>query len=176
MMDKTLKLRALTDTAKNSVSKGNAAENRNRHQELARKDALLEEERSKSHELLKTIVQLRESLKQEQERSADLKARLTKLDAVEESQLVRKNAQLEEEKKKSLEHLSMIEQLQENIKQLREGIQQDQVKKADLIKLSDELKNKRAEMARMEDKVKELSGMLKQIAAIAGAAHVGDKS
>lgn len=118
-MDKTFKLRAFTDAARNDVARSHLAEE-SRAQQLAKKDALLEEERSKSLELLKTIVQLRESLKQEQAKSAELQARLNKLDEVEENQLVRKNLQLEEEKKKSLEYLKMIEQLRESTRQEQE--------------------------------------------------------
>ena len=118
-MDKTFKLRAFTDVAKNDVEKSTVADE-NKAQQLARKDALLAEERSKSLELLKTIVQLRESLKQEQAKSAELQARLNKLDEVEENQLVKKNIQLEEEKKKSLEYMKMIEQLRESTRQEQE--------------------------------------------------------
>jgi hypothetical protein len=114
--DKTLKLRTFSDTAKNPAAKERSVKERNIALELEKKTAHLEEERSKSLDLLKTIVQLRENLKQEQERSALLGARVIKLDSVEENQLIRKNAELEEEKRKSLEYVKTIKQLGESLK------------------------------------------------------------
>jgi hypothetical protein len=116
-MERTLKLRTYSDAAKNADAKDKPAKERNIALELEKKTAHLEEERAKSIDLLKTIVQLRESLKQEQERSAVLESRVIKLDSVEENQLFKKNALLEEEKKKSFEYLKTIEQLRENLKQ-----------------------------------------------------------
>ncbi len=60
----------------------------------------LEEERSKTLKLLKEIVQLRESLKQDRV-LAEREAKLSRLATVEENQLARKNAQLEEETNRS---------------------------------------------------------------------------
>jgi N-acetylmuramoyl-L-alanine amidase CwlA len=87
------------------------------------KSAQLEEEKSRTLENLKTIVQLRESLKQEQEKNAglvksvaDLQGKLNKLASVEENQLVKKNTQLEDERKKSGEQLKAIELLKESLK------------------------------------------------------------
>ncbi len=134
-MDKTLKIRAYSDAARKDASKGNHAEEKNKSQELAKKEALLEEERNKSHDLLKTIVQLRESLLQEQTRSAELQAKVNKLDGVEENQLFKKNAQLEEEKKKSLEYVMTI-------KQLRESIKRDQAISAVMVKKTADLQAK----------------------------------
>lgn len=118
--DKTLKLRTFSDTAKNPVAKEKSAKERNIAQELEKKTAHLEEERVKSLDLVKTIMQLRESLKLEQERSTVLEARVNKLDSVEENQLIKKNAELEEEKKRSLEYVKTIKQLRESLKQEQE--------------------------------------------------------
>jgi phage-related minor tail protein len=82
--------------------------------------------------LLKTIVHLRESLKQEQERATLLETRLIKLDTVEGNQLARKNAQLEEEKKLSLEYMRTIEQLRATLKQEQEQSVEVQRKKIEL--------------------------------------------
>ena len=143
-MDKTFKLRAFTDAARNDVERSNLAEE-SRAQQLARKDALLDEERSKSLELLKTIVQLRESLKQEQAKSAELQARLNKLDEVEENQLVKKNIQLEEEKKKSLEYMRMIEQL-------RDSARQEQEKSAEMARKMAEQQAQLSKLATVEER------------------------
>lgn len=116
-MDKTLKLRAYSQATKNEAPHGKQEKPRDLTGELEKKSALLEEEKNKSLELLKTIVQLRESLKQEQSRSTELDAKLTRLNSVEDSQLAKKNAQLEEEKAKSAELLKTIEQLKESVKQ-----------------------------------------------------------
>lgn len=52
--------------------------------------------------------------------SSELQAKLNKLADVEENQLVKKNIQLEEEKKRSCEQLKVIELLKESIRQERE--------------------------------------------------------
>ncbi|MDO8990800.1 MAG: hypothetical protein Q7U91_14340 [Sideroxyarcus sp.] len=119
-MDKTLKLRAYQEPAKNNTPPDKQARERDIGLELEKKSALLEEEKAKTLDLLKTIVQLRENLKQEQAKSAVLEARLIKLDTVEENQLVKKNALLEEEKKLSLEYMRTIEQLRASLKQEQE--------------------------------------------------------
>lgn len=119
-MDKTLKLRAYQGATKNDAPQDRPAKDRDVELELERKSALLDEERSKSHDLLKTVVQLREGLKQEQEKTGVLESRLLKLDSVEENQLARKSAQLEEEKKLSLEYMRTIEQLKASLKQEQE--------------------------------------------------------
>jgi hypothetical protein len=131
-MDKTLKLRTYSDATSNESSQGKPAKELNLALELEKKTAHLEEERSKSLELMKTIVQLRESLKQEQAKTAVLEARVIKLDSVEENQLVKKNALLEEEKKKSFEYMRTIEQLRETIKHDQEKLADALHKKAEL--------------------------------------------
>lgn len=130
-MDKTLKLRAYQDAETKKDSEGKQKE-RDIALELEKKSALLQEEKSKSLDLLKTIVQLRESLKQEQDRASILEARLIKLDTVEESQLAKKNAQLEEEKRLSLEYMRTIEQLKATLKQEQEKAEEAQRKKTEL--------------------------------------------
>jgi chromosome segregation ATPase len=164
-MDKTLKLRTYSGEIKSNVAQGNAEKERNISLELEKKTALLEDERSKSLDLLKTIVQLRESLKQEQAKSAGLEAKLNKLDGLEESQLVKKNAQLEEEKKLSLEYMRTIEQL-------RESIKQDQAKSAAMVNKFDELEAKTKELAELKAKVKDLTGVLAMVSRIASAGKV----
>ncbi len=131
-MDKTLKLRAYQDAENKKTSESKQGKESNLVAELEKKTALLDEEKSKSLDLLKTIVQLRESLKQEQERAAVLETRLTKLDTVEGNQLARKNAQLEEEKKLSLEYMRTIEQLRATLSQEREKSVEVQRKKIEL--------------------------------------------
>jgi DNA repair exonuclease SbcCD ATPase subunit len=167
IMDKTLKLRTYTDAAKNAAAPSKVAKSPDPSEELEKKTALLEEERSKSIELLKTIVQLRESFKQEQARSAELEAKLTKLDRVEENQLVKKNAELEAEKKLSLEYMRTIEQL-------RESIKQDQAKSAAMVNKFDELEAKKKELDELKTKVKELTGVLGMVSRIAAAGKVED--
>jgi DNA repair ATPase RecN len=169
IMDKTLKLRTYTEAAKSTSPQSNSANEQNLTNELEKKTALLEEEREKSVELLKTIVQLRESLKQEQTRAAELDAKLNKLADVEENQLVKKNAQLEEEKKLSLEYMRTIEQL-------RDSIKQDQEKSAAMVSKFDELEAKTKEVAELKAQVKELSGVLAMISRVSTAGKVGADS
>ena len=142
-MDRTIKLRAFEETAKTEVSQSNFVSEK-KSQEIARKDALLEEERSKSLDLLKTIVQLRDSLRLEQERTSELQAKLNRLDGVEQNQLIKKNAQLEEEKKKYLDQLKINEQL-------RESLIQEQASHADTAKKSAELKSRLNRLAEVEE-------------------------
>jgi hypothetical protein len=130
-MDKTLKLRTYAEAAKNAA-KDRPSKERNIPLELEKKTAQLEEERFKSLDLAKSIMQLRESLQHEQDKSAMLTARLTKLDSVEENQLVRKNAELEDEKKKSLEYMKEIQHLKESLKQEQEKSAQMSKKMAGL--------------------------------------------
>lgn len=141
-MDRTIKLRAFDETAKIDVLQDTRAEGK-KFEDIAKKDALLEEERSKSHDLLKTIVQLRDSLKLEQAKTTELQAKLNRLDEVEQNQLIRKNAQLEEEQKKYHDQLKINEQL-------KESLVQEQASHADTVKKTAELKAKLNKLAEVE--------------------------
>ena len=162
MEDKTVKIRAFSEAAKSEVAQAPRVEEKDKPAELAKLAGQLEEERSKTLELLKEIVQLRESLKQEQAKSAEREAKLTKLATVEENQLARKNAQLEEEKNKSLELMKIVEQL-------RESIKQDQSRTAEMASKSAELEAKTKAVVELEAKVKDLSAVLGKISSIAAA-------
>ena len=155
-----MKIRALTEAAKTDAAQGLRVEEKDQSAELAKIAAHLEDERSKTLELLKDIVQLRESLKQEQARSADLEAKLNRLATVEENQLAKKNAQLQEEKNRSLEYMRTIEQLRENIKQ-------QQAKTTETAGKSAELEAKTKAVAELEAKVKDLTSVLGVISKIA---------
>ncbi|MBI5005856.1 MAG: hypothetical protein HZB95_01900 [Nitrosomonadales bacterium] len=168
-MEKTVKLRAYTDAGIAAEAQNKPAEDRSKSQEYAKLNSLLEEERSKSLENLKTIVQLRESLKQEQARAveagrkaAELEAKLREHALLEANELARKNAQIEEEKKKTLEH-------QKTIDQLREMLKQEQAKSAGATDKTAELEAMSKELAMLEAKVKDMSGVLNKIASIAEA-------
>ncbi len=87
-------------------------------------------------------------------------------------ELAKKTAQLQEEKKKSVEHLKMIESLQDIIKQ-------EQARSAELAKTVASLEAKLKELsgpgsnvqkiAELEATVKELSGVIGEISMIAAA-------
>ena len=126
-MDKTFKLRAYNPDANKEETPGKPAKELIESSALEKKTAQLEEEQKKSLELLKTIIRLREDLKQEQERSTGLEAKLHKLDAVEENQLVRKNAELEDVRSKLAEYLKLNEHL-------KQGIEQEQAAAAEMAK------------------------------------------
>ncbi len=159
-MDKTVKIRAYSEGAQPQAGVAHRAEEKAGGDDRARLSSLLDEERNKSLELLKEIVQLRESYKQEQAKAADLEAKLNRLAVVEESQLAKKNAQLEEERKNSLELMRTIEQLKESIKQ-------DHARTAELTARHAELEAKAKEAAALEVRVKELTDTLGRIAALA---------
>jgi DNA repair exonuclease SbcCD ATPase subunit len=176
-MDRTLKLRTFSDTAKSPAAKEKSAKERNIAQELEKKTAHLEEERIKSLDLVKTIVQLRESLKQEQEKSSVLEARVNKLDSVEENQLIRKNTELEEEKKRSLEFVKTIKQLRESLKLEQEKSAQmtgrmaeletkvyklDAVEASQLVKKNAQLEEEKKKSLEYEKTIEQLRENLKQ--------------
>ena len=156
--DRTLKLRAYPEPAKSVVLQAKPADGQDRSLELAKKEVQLEEEKNKTLELLKTIVQLRESLKQEQAKAADLEAKLNRLGTVEDNQLAKKNAQLEAEMKRSIALMSAIEQL-------RESLKQEQARSAGEVDRT----------AALEAKVRDLSALLGKISSLAAAGKtVGD--
>jgi len=172
-MEKTVKIRAYPDDAKSNASQGNLADGQNISLELAMKNAQLEEEKSRSLEHLKTIVQLRESLKQEQAKTAEMARKMAEQDAkakdlaaLEANELARKNAQREEEKRKSLDLMKTIEQL-------RESLRQEQAKTAGMADKMAAQDAKARESAVLEAKIKELTEALSKIAAIAAAGEVG---
>jgi hypothetical protein len=170
-MDKTLKLHAYQEPAKNNAPPDKQARERDIALELEKKTALLEEEKAKTLDLLKTIVQLRENLKQEQAKSAVLEARLIKLDTVEENQLIKKNALLEEEKKLSLEYMRTIEQLRATLKQENEksaavlekaAVLEAKVNKMDTVEDS-QLAKKNAQLEEEKKKSFEYAQLLDQL-------------
>lgn len=162
-MEKTVKLHAYPSDVKNPAALGKPVEGA--ALELAMKDAQIEEERSRSLEHLKTIVQLRESLKQEQaknvemgKKTADLENKVNELVASEANELAKKNTQFEEIKNQSLAQLNQIQQLKEELKH-------EQAKLAEMaIKVN--------ESAALEGKVRELSDAIAKIAGIATATKV----
>ncbi len=162
-MDKTVKLRAYSETDPSDSSPDKSVRDRIAALEVEQKQAQLEEERNKSLDLLKSVVQLRESLKQEQAKSAELEARITRLSALEDSQFAKKSAQFEEEKKKSLELMRTIEQL-------KESLGAEQAKSSEVVNSSLELESKIKEISALELKVKDLSGVINRISNLAEAA------
>lgn len=151
MLDKTLKLHAYNDVAQSDAMQDDRAEDKNKSQELAKKDALLEEEKNKSLELLKTIVQLRQSLKDDQvknseivKKASELEAKAKESAALDAEKLARQNAQLEEEKKKSLEYMRMIEQL-------KDVLRQEQANNAELTRKAADLKAKLTKLDAVEE-------------------------
>jgi hypothetical protein len=77
----TIKTRAFSDNAKSAVLQSNLTEAQEKSLELIKKNALLEEEKRKSLEHLMTIEQLRESLKQEQAKAAEMAERAVALES-----------------------------------------------------------------------------------------------
>ncbi len=153
IMDKTVKLRAYTEAAKSDAAQGVLTPEKKQDLELAMKQAQLDEEKTKSLENLKTIVQLRESLRQEQVKTAEM---------------ARKNDQLEDEKKHLLEQLKFIEPLRERLKQ-------EQAKTAGSANQAAQLEANAKELAALETRVKDLNGVLSKISTIAEAGKLHSK-
>lgn len=80
-MEKTVKTHAFPDGAKGVVLQNNLTPEQEKALELAKRNALIAEEKSKLIEHLKTIEQLRESLKQEQAKAAGMAEKATMLEA-----------------------------------------------------------------------------------------------
>lgn len=165
-MDKTVKLHTYSEPAKGGAPEGEIKEDKDKSIELAVKEAQLEEEKSKSLENLKTIVQLRESLKQEQAKGAELVKKMAQLEAKLNAtfapvtnELAKVSAQFEEEKKKSLEQLKMTEQL-------RASLKQEQARS----------EAKTRELAALEAKVKDLSAVLSKISSITEAGKLASNT
>jgi len=197
-MDKTVKIRAFGDQAKNEVASDKPTIDRTTALEMEHKQAKLDEERNKSLEMLKTITQLRESLKQEQAKSAELESRLSKLEQdktaemeaklrklseMEENRFIKFNAQFEEEKKKSLEYMRTIEQLRESLKQEQSKLasvstsaSELEVKTKAIAALEAKLSDQETKGAALEMKFKELSNVMGRIANLAEIAKAANSN
>jgi len=163
-MDKTVKIQTYADSAKSVASPDQQLKDRLAALELEHKQAQLEEERSKSLELLKSIVQLRESLKQEQARSAEHESKVSQLEAqlkqfasLEESQATKHKVLLDAEQKRSLELMRTIEQLKEEI-----GLEKS--RSATLADSGIQLEARLYEITVLEAKVQTLQDVLSHIA------------
>lgn len=170
-MEKTVKLRAYSEDVKNPTAPEKPVDEKSL--DLAMKDAQIEEERSRSLEHLKTIVQLRESLKQEQAKTAEIARKAAELEAKvkgsteqEANELAKKTAQLEAEKNRSIEYMRMIEQL-------RESLDQEQASVAEMAGKLAALEARAGDIPALEAKVQELTNALGKIAAIATAVKPG---
>ena len=115
-MEKTVKTRSFSDKAKSVVSPSNLTEAQEKSLELAKKNAQLEETKSKVLEQVKTIEQLREDIKQEQAKTAEmatmalgLEAKVKELFAQEEK--VKKVVELEAKVKELTEALDKIAEI-----------------------------------------------------------------
>ena len=109
----TIKTRTFPEGAKPVVPQNNLTEAQEKALELAKKNALIAEEKNKLLEHLKTIEQLRESLKQEQSKAAEMAQKAVGLEAkvkelsVQESN-AEKMAELEARVKELTEALGKI--------------------------------------------------------------------
>lgn len=80
-MEKTVKTHAFPDGAKSVVPQNNLTPEQEKALEQAKKNALIAEEKNRLIEHLKTIEQLRESLKQEQAKAAGMAEKAVGLEA-----------------------------------------------------------------------------------------------
>jgi len=97
---------------------------------------------------------------------AEREAKIKESVMSETNELARKNAQLEEENKKSLELIKIVEQA-------RESLKQEQAKTAEMARKMAEQEASKNESAMLEAKVKELTEALGKIAVIAAAGKAG---
>ena len=158
-MDRTVKIRAFAADAKQDGTPNNQSNEQSLSLELSKKNAMLEEEKKKTQEYQLMVAQLRESLKLEQTRTAEMvkkktemEAKVKELSSVDSNEMAKKNAEIEELQNKSLENVKAI-------MQLRESNKHEQAQVAALTKRKAELKAK----------VKELSDLLGKISEIAAA-------
>lgn len=80
-LEKTVKTHAFPDGAKSVVPQNNLTPEQEKALELAKKNALIAEEKSKLIEHLKTIAQLQENLRQEQSKAAEMAQKAVGLEA-----------------------------------------------------------------------------------------------
>lgn len=154
-MDRTLKMRAFAAEA----AKAQQSNEHNLSLELAKRDALLEEEKKKSSEYQLMINQLRESLKLEQTRTAEMVKKKTEMEnkvkelsSVDHGEMAKKNAEIDELQQKVVENVRVI-------MQLRESNKQEQARTAEMIRQKSEL----------DAKLKEQSEVLAKIASLAAS-------
>jgi uncharacterized protein YlxW (UPF0749 family) len=146
-LEKTLKIRAYSEEGVDfDVQGDNLKHEQELSYELASKNAQLAEEKNKSLEHLKTIVQLRESHKQEQakvaemaNKVADLEAKIKALSRLETGELAQKDAQLEKEKNKSIELAKTIEQQNEKLDEAQKKVTDLEMKVKDMADLLDKI-------------------------------------
>ncbi len=106
VMEKTVKTRVFTDGAKSVAPQNNLTEAQEKALELAKKNALIAEEKNKLLEHLKTIEQLQESLKQEQAKSAGMAEKAVMLETK-----VKELSELESNAKKLAELEAKVKEL-----------------------------------------------------------------
>lgn len=113
IMERTVKTRAFSGDANSAAVQSNLTEAQEQALEFAKKNAQLQEEKNKSHDLEQTIEQLRASLRREQEKTAEmanmamgLEAKLKEL--AEHGTSVKKVAELEARVKELTEALVRI--------------------------------------------------------------------
>ncbi|MDD2701465.1 MAG: hypothetical protein PHH36_09530 [Sideroxydans sp.] len=171
-MDKTVKMRAYTDPGSGQP----ASKQKEIDLELAARDAQLADERNKTLEQLKTIVQLREALKKEQARTAEVSQRVNELESglrqvtsSSANDLARKDAQLEAEMKRAVD-------AENQCKALQAQLQQEQAKLASMPDHTRMLEAKDKELAELKAKLQDVSGVLSKIISIAEAARLVGKS
>lgn len=80
-MDRTVKIPAFSGEIKPGASQDNLSKDQKLALELASKNALLEEEKARSRDQVNVIEHLRESIKQEQAKSAALAMKAADLEA-----------------------------------------------------------------------------------------------
>jgi hypothetical protein len=104
----TIKTRAFPEGEKQVVPQSNLTADQEKTLEFVKKNARLEEENKKLLEHLKTIEQLRESLKQEQAKAAEMAKKMAALEAKTQN-----SSELEAQVKKSAELEAKVKELTE---------------------------------------------------------------
>ena len=107
-MEKTVKTHAFPDGGKSVVPQNNLTPEQEKVLELAKKNALIAEEKGKMIEHLKAIEQLRESLKQEQAKAAEMAEKMAALEAKAQN-----STELEAQAKRSAELEAKVKELTE---------------------------------------------------------------
>ena len=82
------------------------------------------------------------------------------MNSVEENELAKKNAHLEEERAKALEYVKLIDQLRENVRQ-------EQAKSEEMVSKFDELLTKTKSQSELEAKIRDLKSVLGKISKMA---------
>lgn len=173
-MDKTVKIRAYVEPAAQPA--GAAPLTKEQALEFAVLQERLQEERDKSLEQLKTIVQLRETVKLEQAKATEAEKRANQAQAaLQQAQSAVSEAQRHAQERLDGEMKKMVEAEARN-QQLQAQLAQLQAKLDGMADQAAAMQAKDKEVAELRTKLQELVGVLSKVGSLIDVARLTSKS